>query len=412
MMKASKQSRGFIYRTTVLVTTLSLFCLASTCAQAATWDGDTSQYWSDVGNWDVAPVSGNNLTFDGTGNQSNTNNAGITSIGTLTLSNGGWDIALGTISSIQGISATGDSTLKGNMTINADANPRTIALNGAAGTTTLTIANKLTFTRANNTATLTVNGTGNTLILGSLELGSSGGNKTISGTANVTVNGALTDTLSAGTSFIWSGSGTLTLNGVNTYDCYISINAGTMLVNGSLAASPITINGATLALGPVGSISKVTSITLNAGGTFDVSAQSAYTLSTNLFAKGTATAATIKGATAGTVSLGTLPLKLQWSGALSGIVTTNPPLTVTQAQLVLNNNTITVTNSLPFAEGQYTLISAPAGITGTVNSTPVYQGGGKDPNLGPTVRDSISISGNSVILTITVPPRGTMISLR
>ena len=388
-MKRSKQSCGFFCRPTVLVTMMSLFCLASTCAQAAIWDGDTSQYWADVGNWDVAPVNGNNLTFSGTGNQSNTNNAGITSIGTLTLSTGGWDIKLGGSSvTITTINATGSSKLTGNI-IMTDGTPRTVALSGTS--VTLTLDGKLTLART-NTETLDVNGTGNTLELGSLDIG---GNYTraINAIANVIVNGAMTGG-NSGRIVTKSGAGTLTFKGINTY------------------LSATTISAGTLALGASGSINKSASITIAAGATFDVSAQSAYTLSTNLTASGAATAATIKGASGGTVSLGGRTVKLNWLGAALGVVSDKPPLTVTQATLVLNNDPLIVNvPGTALGEGVYTLINAPDGISGTVNPTPVYSGNGKDPTLDPSVKDTISISGNSVILTITVPPRGTMISL-
>ena len=374
----------------------AVFCGASANAQS-TWSGTIDDKWSTVGNWNFLPGNNSNLVFSGTSNQINTNNAGITSIGTLTLSTGGWDIKLGASKfNIGTLTVTGSSLLTGNVEM-VSYGSTVITLNGTAGTTTLTIADKLTFTRANNTATLSVNGPGNTLLVGSLELGSSGGNKTINGTANVTVNGPLADTLSGTASFIWSGSGTFTLNGTNTYNCPTIINAGTF------------------ALGASASINATPSISIGAGGTFDVSAQSAYTLSTNLTASGSNTAATVKGAVGGTVSLGGKTVTLNWRGASAGVVSDRPPLTVSQATLVLNNDPLIVnvpTNMPPLGEGIYTLISAPAGISGTVNSTPVYSGSGIATNLSASAKDTISISGNSVILSIVVPPAGTVIITR
>jgi hypothetical protein len=71
-------------------------------------------------------------------NQTNTNDAGVTRIGTLTLSNGGWDSSLGSLNTttptgIQGIAATGDSTLRGSFSIGNGINNGLAFLLGASG---------------------------------------------------------------------------------------------------------------------------------------------------------------------------------------------------------------------------------------------------------------------------------------
>lgn len=219
--------------------------LAMSSAHAQTWNGSVDGLWSSAGNWDVPPVDGNSLTFSGTANQTNTNDAGITRIGTLTLSNAGWDIDLGLLRlstpvGMGAIVATGDSTLRGNFAI-GDGSPKTITLNGAAGTTTLTIADQLTLYRANQNMVLQVNGAGNTLLVGSLAMGAGSGNKTIGGTANVTVSGAVTENING--SFVKNGTGTLTFNGTYTSNSPTSVNDGIFTLNGSITKSQMTISG-------------------------------------------------------------------------------------------------------------------------------------------------------------------------
>jgi hypothetical protein len=252
--------KSIIGRSLLLLTGGSLLALSS--AQAQTWSGAADALWSTAGNWDVAPINGNNLTFSGTENQTNTNDAGITGIGTLTLSNGGWDISLGgSFGAIAGISATGNSILSGNFKMADNAN-RTITLNGAAGTTTLTIADQLTVTRANNSLNLAVNGAGNTLLLGSLRLGDGSGNKIISGTANVTVSGAVTETLTGTAALVrGTGDGTLTFDGTYTSNNPTTVNGGTMLINGdaSAATGAFTV-GTDGTLGGTGTIGGATTV--------------------------------------------------------------------------------------------------------------------------------------------------------
>jgi len=122
----------------------------------------------------------------------------------------------------------------------------------------------------------------------------------------------------AGTGILGAtGLGTLTLNNANTG------------FTGGLAA-----NAGTLQLGS-GAMTALTRVSVGAGGTLDVSAAATYTLpSTASFsASGTATAATLKGAT--TVSLGSRPITLAYDGS-------HPALTVSQGALTLNQNAFTV----------------------------------------------------------------------
>jgi len=215
---------------------------------------------------------------------------------------------------------------------------------------------------------------------------------TLNNSGAVTYAGTIIDG-TGGVSLVQSGIGTTTLTGTNTYTGITTISAGT------------------LALGASGALSSASSISITAGGTLDVSglgASATYTLGTGatLTASGTGTtagttAAVIKGGTTGTVSLGSQPMTLGWSGGTSGTDTTHPALTVSQGTLSLSGNTITVATSQTLGAGVYTLVGAPS-ITGTVNSTPTFSGGGGFDSSGGKVA-VISISGNTVILTVSTP---------
>ncbi|MDT8390748.1 MAG: PEP-CTERM sorting domain-containing protein [Lentisphaeria bacterium] len=240
--------------------------LAMSVVQGAIWDGDTSANWSDAGNWDVPPVNGNSLTFPADAlNKTNANDAGITSINLLTLGDAGWNIDLGGTVSMTAINATGSSQLTGNVTF-ANGSPRTVTLSGS--NTTLEITGALTLSRANNSLNLQVNGTGNTLLVGSLYMGDGSGNKTISGTANVTVTGAVTEGMTNTTAFVKADTGTLTLNGTYTSNSLTTVNGGTMVINGdaSGATGAFTVSNSGTTLGGTGSIGGIlTSVTMNAG---------------------------------------------------------------------------------------------------------------------------------------------------
>jgi autotransporter-associated beta strand protein len=381
MLRKYYFTQGFL-----ILAITALIAIPHTQAATVTWDGSENGSWDNDLNWSAPPaVTGDILIFSGTANQANTNDAGVTSIATLTLSTGGWDINLGGSVEVATLNATDSSSIMGNVGINND--NRTFTLNGTSSTLSI---ESFTFKRTSS-QTLTVNGSGNALEIGSLNLNPNHGayTRTIRGSADVTVNGPVTS-LNV-TSLKKELDNTLTLNGTCAY------------------SGNTTITGGTLALGGSGSINDSARISIAAGATFDVSAQSAYTLSTNLTASGTATPATIKGAASGTVSMGAQAITLTWSGASSGVDSIHPPLTIAQAALTLNNNTITVNvPGTALGEGVYTLISAPAGITGTINTAPSYSGNGQDPSLPENVRTDLSIIGNSVILTIAVPAGGTI----
>jgi autotransporter-associated beta strand protein len=77
---------------------------------------------------------------------------------------------------------------------------------------------------------------------------------------NITLNSSL----SGAGSMTKTGSGVLNLNGTNTYTGGTTVNAGTLLVNGSLATGPVSVTNAGT-LGGTGVISGA--VTVNAGGT-------------------------------------------------------------------------------------------------------------------------------------------------
>jgi autotransporter-associated beta strand protein len=169
------------------------------------------------------------------------------------------------------------------------------------------------------------------------------------------------------------GAGTLTLNGANTYTGNTTISAGT------------------LALGSSGSINSSATIGIAAGATFDVSAISAYTLSSSTTLSATDTA-TIAGNASGTVSLGTNNITLAYDGA-------NPALTLSQGALQLNGNAFTV-NGAALASGTYTIVQQ---ASGSITSSGIY------PTVTGTAIDSshiglISVSGGNVILTVQLIP--------
>lgn len=123
------------------------------------------------------------------------------------------------------------------------------------------------------TARLINDGTINlsTLLTGMMTAGSiEGGGIIHLGGKNLTVGGNNLSTTFSGTldgiggSLTKAGAGTLTLAGVNTYSGDTTVNAGALLINGSIASAAMVNNGGTLGGG--GTI--FNNVTVNSGGTF------------------------------------------------------------------------------------------------------------------------------------------------
>ena len=206
------------------------------------------------------------------------------------------------------------------------------------------------------------------------------GGAVIDSVANTVTNllPMLQDPNSTGGGLTKLGSGSLWLLGTNTY-------TGTT-----------TISNGTLALGANGSISNSAQISILAGTTLDVSAITTFNLSssTSLSASGSASAATIKGnASANSVNLGSRPITLNYNGS-------NPALTVSQGQLVLNGNTITI-NGSALGNGSYVLITN-VGNTISQSGSFIVTGTAIGSNTGTL---DFSTPG-SVKLTISAPAAG------
>ncbi len=117
---------------------------------------------------------------------------------------------------------------------------RTVTLNGTG--TTLTLGGVVSNTTS-SAQTLTVNGAGNTLALGSLVLqtgGSAAITQIFNGTGNISVAGVISNGASFANGVTYSGTGTMTLGGVNTYTGKTTVSSGVLsvstLANGGTAS--------------------------------------------------------------------------------------------------------------------------------------------------------------------------------
>jgi autotransporter-associated beta strand protein len=194
---------------------------------------------------------------------------------------------------------------------------------------------------------------------------------------NVVDNGGLTfdrtDNPTVGN--LISGSGTLTQDGPGTL---------TLTAVNSFSGSTI-INGGTVALTGAGSLAN-SSVTINSGGTLDVSGltSTSYTMGGTSFTASGDAAATINGAAGGTVSLGTMPVTLNYNGSA-------PALTISQGTLVFDGNAFII-NGPPLADGDYSGIIS-GNVSGTVGSV-------SGTAIGAGMSGSLKISGGTLVLTI------------
>ncbi|HVM51511.1 MAG TPA: HYR domain-containing protein [Candidatus Acidoferrum sp.] len=223
---------------------------------------------------------------------------------------------------------------------------------------------------------------------GTLQVNDSGTSVTFGGTINLladssagTVNNGNVVTFNIAGPII--GSGGFKKLGTNT----VTLSSANNAYSGTT-----TISSGTLALGSGASIASSSGISIAAGGTLNVSAISSYALAAgqSLSASGTASPATIKGASGGTVNLGSQPIILTYDGS-------HPALTNSQGTLVLNGNPFTV-NGTALAPGTYPVIQASANISSSGSFTVTGTA------IGAGQTGAISVSGGTVNLIITASP--------
>ena len=280
--------------------------------------------------------------------------------------------------------------------------PLTLTNNGTNDNFRLTVANSYTgATTVNGTArvrfdangavptgsALTINGSA--LFQTSSTIGSLAGpgNVFMNGNNTLTVGGDNTSTTFSGVyqdsggaaALVKTGTGTLTLSGVNTYTGATTVNAGTLAVNGSIV-SPVTVSsGGTLS--GTGTISNV--VTVNSGGTLS------------------------PGNSAGILNTGDLTLDgggtlgVEINGTTVG--TQYDQVNVTGTVNLAGSPTLNVNVGFASAAGNtFTIIQSTGAITGTFSGLPE---GGTFTVGGRTFR--INYTATTVVLTDDTPPTPT-----
>ena len=206
----------------------SIACAASVITargQATfTWDGGgTSSNWSDPNNWSgfQSPSGNPQIHFGGTIDLTPNNDLSFT--------------GSGAVSSITFDAGAGAFTLSGNG----------IALSGG-------ITNNSSNAQTVNMAVQLVGSQTWSAARGDMTFGSAidlnGSVLTTAGSHNLTFNSPIVDS-SGGGSFVQNGAGDTFLNGANTFTGSTTVNAGALILQGSLASAQTTVNSAGILTG-------------------------------------------------------------------------------------------------------------------------------------------------------------------
>ncbi len=364
----------------------------------------------------------------------NTFTGGITvSNGTLQLGNG----------SATGNAGTGGITLARG-SAGADNFNSGLAVNETGGpifsnAVTLIAGNQGTYVTAGQTATLSgvisgsgqlwVNGPG-TLILSNTANSYSGGTMLASsalgalqldsfakaGSGNITFNAAGGTLIYAGPSALTTGKlGTSVFQGgssvINITNASVTLTNGTVMTgpgtlikrgSGTLALSVANtytantvISNGVLALVGNGSFASSPNITINAGAMLDVHAK---TGPLTLGSSQTVTASGVTGTINGNISLSSGTLVLNYNGS-------QPPLTITNGTLTMNNGPTTVASSSVLGVGTYKLISKQTSgtVAGSVSTSKVMVTG-KGLVLGEIAH--LQIINGELYMTVQIPSPG------
>ena len=216
------------------------------------------------------------------------------------------------------------------------------------------------------------------------------------------------------------GTGTVSLTGANSYTGGTVLDTGVLSIgSGSLGTGGVTFNGGTLQWTGTSPDISAQKVTVNAGGaTLDVNGKT-ITLAGSIGNGGSGALTVINSGapgvgglylnggvsyTGGTVvasgavlgGTGTIGGNINWNSGAYAVLNSASALTVSGA-VTLNGTTVNVIGS-GLTTGVYTLLTATGGIAGgsTVNSTP-----GGTGVVATGYAGVVSISGNSVILTVT-----------
>jgi fibronectin-binding autotransporter adhesin len=305
---------------------------------ALAFDGGTLQFLSGF-------TANRAVTLNAGGGTVDTNGNTATLAGTIGGSGGLTKIGDGTLTLIGNNSYQGGTALNaGTLAVGSSTALGAGMLTFADGTTLQAAAAGLTLANA-----MTLNGT-----------------DTVDTQANAL---ALSGTLSGFGGLTKIGSGVLTLLGSNSYSGATAVNAGTLIVNGSIANSAVTVNSGAILAG----IGTVGAATINSGGTF------------------------APGNSPGTMTVrGNLAFQ---SGAIY-LVQVNPATASSGNVISGGSATLAGTVQAAFASGAYisrtyTILSAAGGLNGTTFNTLTTS------NLPAGFTAALSYTATNAILNLT-----------